>query len=101
MFPEESLPDTGVGLEWEKAMQSIFVDYEAYGTRSSTVILYDITGEHLTYTERAGAVDEKGQLDIDRPWVSNTFHVPLNPQTTSTTTTSSGATVQDGEKEAD
>ena len=35
------LPDTGVGLEMERLLSSIFIAGEHYGTRSSTVILVD------------------------------------------------------------
>lgn len=36
--PDEDLPDTGVGLEWERVLSAIFVKAENYGTRASTVI---------------------------------------------------------------
>ena len=37
--PEKKLPSTGVGLEWEKLLSSIFIESPAYGTRSSSVLL--------------------------------------------------------------
>ncbi|MFW6237196.1 MAG: NRDE family protein [Desulfosudaceae bacterium] len=35
------LPDTGVGLAWERRLSPIFIESENYGTRSSTVITVD------------------------------------------------------------
>lgn len=43
--PEDAkLPDTGVGLEWERLLSSAFIKSPAYGTRSSTVFLVDGEG---------------------------------------------------------
>ncbi len=35
---DDLLPDTGIGLEWERLLSTIFIDGAAYGTRSSAVI---------------------------------------------------------------
>ena len=40
-FPLETLPDTGVGKDLEVKLSPIFVDFEGYGTVSSTVLLID------------------------------------------------------------
>lgn len=48
---DESLPDTGVGLEWERMLSPIFITSPTYGTRSSTVLLIDIK-DHVTFIER-------------------------------------------------
>ena len=37
--PDYDLPRTGVGLEWERRLGSIFIRSDIYGTRSSTVLL--------------------------------------------------------------
>lgn len=37
--PDEQLPDTGVGLELERALSPVFLRGERYGTRASTVVL--------------------------------------------------------------
>ena len=37
--PDQHLPDTGVGREWERALASPFITTPEYGTRSSTVLL--------------------------------------------------------------
>jgi len=41
VFPSDRLPDTGVGEELEVKLSPIFVDFEGYGTVSSTVLLVD------------------------------------------------------------
>jgi len=37
--PDGDLPDTGIGMAWERRLGSIFIHSEIYGTRSSTVLL--------------------------------------------------------------
>jgi uncharacterized protein with NRDE domain len=37
--PDEDLPRTGLTLEWERRLGSIFIRSDIYGTRSSTVLL--------------------------------------------------------------
>ncbi len=49
--PDESLPDTGVGLEWERILSSLFITSPVYGTRSSTILLLDREG-CVTFEER-------------------------------------------------
>lgn len=48
---DSELPCTGVGLEWERILSSIFIASEIYGTRSSTVITVDLAGT-VCFTER-------------------------------------------------
>ena len=50
--PDEQLPDTGVGLEMERLLSSIFIASERYGTRSSTVLLVD-SDRRVTFVERS------------------------------------------------
>ncbi len=38
---DEELPDTGIGLEWERVLSSIFIQSENYGTRCSTAVIVD------------------------------------------------------------
>ncbi|SFW54172.1 NRDE family protein [Luteibacter sp. UNCMF366Tsu5.1] len=40
-WPDDLLPDTGVGIERERFLSSAFIVGEHYGTRASTVILVD------------------------------------------------------------
>ena len=50
--PEDSeLPDTGIGLEWERILSSIFITSPVYGTRSSSVIMID-RKNHCMFIER-------------------------------------------------
>jgi uncharacterized protein with NRDE domain len=49
--PDEDLPQTGVGMAWERILAPIFISGPRYGTRSSTVILVDRKNRVL-FTER-------------------------------------------------
>lgn len=49
--PIQQLPNTGVPLEVEKQLSSIFIDMKGYGTRCSTVILID-KNRNVTFHER-------------------------------------------------
>ncbi|MDY6903835.1 MAG: NRDE family protein [Thermodesulfobacteriota bacterium] len=57
--PDTDLPDTGVGLAWERMLSPMFIESEIYGTRSSSVILMDDEGQ-VNFTERTFAPDGKG-----------------------------------------
>ncbi len=48
---DDKLPDTGVGLELERVLSSMFIRSPGYGTRCSTVILVDHSG-HVFFAER-------------------------------------------------
>ena len=41
---DNKLPDTGIGLEWERVLSSIFIASPVYGTRSSTIMLIGKNG---------------------------------------------------------
>lgn len=41
---DDELPDTGVPLEWERALSAAFIDGPEYGTRASTVVRIDAHG---------------------------------------------------------
>jgi len=49
--PDESLPGTGVPLEWERILSPIFITSPTYGTRSSTLLLID-KDDHVTFADR-------------------------------------------------
>jgi len=49
---DRDLPDTGVELDWERVLSSIFIQSDVYGTRSSTVILIN-TGGNVKFIERS------------------------------------------------
>jgi uncharacterized protein with NRDE domain len=48
---DSELPSTGVSLEWERILSSIFITSEIYGTRSSTLITIDYEGK-VDFIER-------------------------------------------------
>jgi uncharacterized protein with NRDE domain len=48
---DELLPDTGVGLERERALSAMFIKSPGYGTRCSTVVLVDYRN-NLFFAER-------------------------------------------------
>lgn len=44
VFPDGLLPDTGVGLDRERALSPLFIDLQEYGTRTSSVLLIEHSG---------------------------------------------------------
>ncbi len=52
------LPDTGVGMDWERLLSPLFIQSPGYGTRSSTVMLMDNNG-HIEVTERTYQPENK------------------------------------------
>jgi uncharacterized protein with NRDE domain len=52
--PDNSLPETGVGLARERVLSPAFIVSPAYGTRSSTVLLVDHHGEVIFIEHRFG-----------------------------------------------
>lgn len=55
--PDEDLPRTGVELEWERRLGSIFINSDIYGTRCSTVLL---VGKDGTTRMRERTFDRNG-----------------------------------------
>ena len=49
--PDDLLPDTGVGLAWERALSPLFIRSPDYGTRASSVLLIGHDGA-VTFAER-------------------------------------------------
>jgi uncharacterized protein with NRDE domain len=49
---DRELPDTGVGMEMERMLSSIFIQSPYYGTRSSTVLLVDYNNR-VSFVERS------------------------------------------------
>ena len=48
---DKELPDTGVGLEWERLLSPMFITSDIYGTRCSSILLWKYTGE-INFFER-------------------------------------------------
>ena len=65
---EATLPRTGVSPEWERLLSSAFIASEAYGTRSSTVVLVGRDGG-VTFVERSfgpgPALEGEIQYELD------------------------------------
>ena len=55
--PDEDLPRTGVEMEWERRLGSIFINSDIYGTRCSTVLL---VGKDGTARMRERTFDRNG-----------------------------------------
>jgi uncharacterized protein with NRDE domain len=51
MAPDQELPETGLPLERERALSSMFIKTENYGSRCSSVVLID-RNDHVTFSER-------------------------------------------------
>ncbi len=49
--PDELLPQTGVGLEWERRLSAALITGEDYGTRASTVVAFTSAGT-IRFEER-------------------------------------------------
>jgi uncharacterized protein with NRDE domain len=56
--PDHELPETGVGIERERGLSSIFITMPGYGTRCSTLLLIKPNGE-VQYSERTFEPDRK------------------------------------------
>lgn len=62
--PDAALPDTGVGLAWERRLSAAFIRGEAYGTRASTVVLVGDDGlwfEERCFGPGAMAIGRRGR----------------------------------------
>lgn len=60
---DEDLPKTGVPIDWERKLSSIFITSAEYGTRSSTVLLVDTNRQCLweerTFDPEANLLEQK------------------------------------------
>lgn len=56
---DSELPSTGVSLDWERRLSPLFVHFEGYGTRSSTVLFIGKQGK-VSFSERS--FDNEGQV---------------------------------------
>ncbi len=69
--PDNQLPDTGVGLEWERILSPIFIVSPMYGTRSSSIVLFDRQGK-VTFVEQTFEKGEKQGRPLQ-------FSFPIEP----------------------
>jgi len=63
--PDNKLPVTGIGLEWERVLSSIFIASPGYGTRSSTILLIG-KNNRIKFVEKVFDGNPE-------PWVSSRF----------------------------
>ena len=61
---DAELPSTGIPLEWERLLSSAFIESEAYGTRSSTVLLVSADGR-VRFVERTFEGGRPSHPDVD------------------------------------
>ena len=57
-WPDEVLPDTGVGLEVERRLSAAFIRGQDYGTRASSLILVDHHGHGRMVERRFGPMGQ-------------------------------------------
>ena len=67
--PDRKLPATGIGLEWERVLSSIFITSPVYGTRSSTILLIG--------KNNCVKFVEKVFYGNPEPWVTSRFSFKL------------------------
>lgn len=63
---DSDLPQTGISLEYERALSPIFISTPVYGTRSSTLLLIDLENR-ITFVERT--------FEMNEPTSDVSFHV--------------------------
>ena len=56
---DEELPDTGVGLQWERILAPLFISSPDYGTRSSSIVLMEYSGR-IKFMERTFLNGDRG-----------------------------------------
>ncbi len=66
--PDEELPATGIGLEWERLLAPAFIQSPTYGTRSSSVLLVAASGRtqfiERTFTPEGRASTRSFELQL-------------------------------------
>lgn len=76
--PELELPQTGVSLEWERALSAIHIATDRYGTRASSVlrVARSISGTDISFKERTFQSGESA----DGPVLDHVLQFALEPQ---------------------
>lgn len=52
IFEDHRLPDTGVGMDWERVLSPIYIESPDYGTRASTILLLN-HNNHVVMFEKS------------------------------------------------
>ena len=62
--PDDQLPETGVGRQWERVLAPIFITSPTYGTRASSILTMDYQGDvHFTEVTWDQARSEPTRMD--------------------------------------
>jgi len=72
---DEELPDTGVGLVWERLLASIFISGTGYGTRCSSILTVEKNG-HVVFKEITWSSEESVPWAVSSQTIS--FYVDGN-----------------------
>ena len=59
--PDDRLPDTGIGVKWERILAPIFITSDTYGTRSSSIVTIDRNHE-ASFAERSFIPEKPGSF---------------------------------------
>lgn len=62
--PDDQLPDTGVGREWERQLSPLFIASPGYGTRSSSVLIIHQSGT-IDFYEKSWRPDPDGPMEAE------------------------------------
>lgn len=76
--PDEALPDTRVGLIWERLLAPIFIKSDFYGTRSSAILSIDNRGT-VAFTERSFTSDDPAKGVFSSRTHTISFSLPSRP----------------------
>lgn len=72
LAPDHQLPDTGIGLDWERNLSAMFIEMQEYGTRVSTLMMVDQLGK--VYFEERSYVPQGEPCRFT--WTLNPAHLP-------------------------
>ncbi len=81
---DDALPETGVGLEWERILSPLFIRSDTYGTRSSTLVLLDRRGRFTIIERSYTTMDARNYTDRKfhmGPWGIRTLPPRSHPST--------------------
>jgi uncharacterized protein with NRDE domain len=70
--PDNKLPATGISLEWERVLSSIFISSPVYGTRSSTILLIG-KNSRVKFVEKVFDGNPE-------PWITSRFSFILDKE---------------------
>lgn len=76
--PDEDLPDTRVGLMWERLLAPIFIKSDFYGTRSSAILTIDNRGT-VAFTERSFTPKDPAKTAFSSHTRTISFSLPSGP----------------------